>query len=400
MWVGSGIAAIVAAMELPASAPCVVVGGGIAGVALAAHLADRGMKGVALVERESGLGEGATAKSAGGIRQQFADPELVRAAQATVRMIAGFAEHTGVDPAFRPHGYLLLATEEARARKLRDEARAQQALGLAVETLDGEEVSSRFPCLSTQDVLAANFCGTDGYLAPHALLEGFRARARRGGASFHTSREAIALEVEKGRVTGVRTSTGRISAPMVAVALGSDAGPFLERVGIRLPLRPTLRRLFFTHPIPELPPTLPLVLDLDRPFYFRPEAGGVLMSLAEVEEGGRAESATADEGALPDRLVERAMNRCPLLGNARLLRGWSGHRTLTPDDRPIVGAAPGVAGLWLAVGFGGHGITHAPSLCLALAEAMTPDSPKTLPLDPYRPDRPSLSVEPPPPGVI
>ena len=385
-------------MDLPATAPCVVVGGGIAGVALTAHLADQGMTGVALVEREPGLGEGATAKSAGGIRQQFADPELVRAAQATVVMIAGFAEHTGVDPAFRPHGYLLLATEEARARRLRDEAQVQRTLGLEVETWDAAQTRRRFPCLAVDDVRAANFCGTDGYLAPHALLEGFRARARRGGASFHTSREAIALEIERGRVTGVRTSGGRVSSPMVAVALGADAGPFLERVGIRLPLRPTLRRLFFTHPLPDLQPTLPLVLDLDRPFYFRPEAGGVLMSLAEVEEGGRAERATADEGALPDRLVERAMNRCPLLGNARLLRSWSGQRTLTPDDRPVVGPAPGIEGLWLAVGFGGHGITHAPSLGLALAEAMAGGAARSLPLEPYRADRAALAATPPPPA--
>ncbi|NUN53558.1 MAG: FAD-dependent oxidoreductase, partial [Planctomycetaceae bacterium] len=53
-------------MELPRTAPCVVVGGGIAGVALAAHLARLGMEGVVLLERESGLGEGATSRSAGG----------------------------------------------------------------------------------------------------------------------------------------------------------------------------------------------------------------------------------------------------------------------------------------------------------------------------------------------
>lgn len=387
-------------MELPASAPCVVIGGGIAGVALAANLADRGMRGLVLLEREANLGEGATAKSAGGIRQQFADPDLVRAARATVRILDTFAADTGSDPAFRRHGYLLLATEEGRARRLRAEAEAQRALGLPVEHLGPAEVKARFPCLSVEDVRAANFCGTDGYLAPHALVEGYRARARRGGAVLATSREAVAIEVAGGKVAGVRTAAGRVAAPAVAVATGADAGPLLAAAGVRVPLRPTIRRLHFTHPIPGLPQDLPLVLDLDRPFYFRPEAGGALLSLAEVEEGGRAERAEADGGALPDRLVERALNRCPLLGSARLLRSWSGHRTLTPDDRPVLGEAPGVRGLWLAVGFGGHGITHAPSLCRALAEAMADGAPRTLPLDPYRPDRPSMAEAPPPPGVI
>ena len=87
-------------------------------------------------------------------------------------------------------------------------------------------------------------------------------------------------------------------------------------------------------------------------------------------------------------MAERAVNRCPILGDARVLRAWWGHRTLTPDDRPVLGEAPGVPGLWLAVGFGGHGITHAPSITRAVAEAMVGGAATTLPLEPYRADRP------------
>jgi len=243
-------------------------------------------------------------------------------------------------------------------------------------------------------VLAGNFCGSDGYLSPHGLVEGYRAAARRNGAAFHTSREVIDVVVEGGRVRGVRVGGTRIDAPLVAVAAGADAGPLLARAGVPVPLKPTLRRLFFTHPLPALPRDLPLVLDLDRPFYFRPEAGCALLSLAEVEEGGRAEKgagAAADGDALPDRLVERAIARCPILGDARVLRAWWGQRTLTPDDRPILGEAPGTGGLWLAVGFGGHGITHGPSLCRALAETMVLGRPVTLDLGPCRPDRAALA---------
>ena len=377
-------------MELPRSAPCVVVGGGIAGAALAAHLARLGMEGVVLLEREPALGEGATARSAGGIRQQFTDPDLVRAARATRRILDGFAEETGVDPEFRAHGYLLVATTEARAARLRVEAAAQRGLGLEVEHLDASGVKRLFPCLSVDDVVGANFCPSDGYLSPHGLVEGYRALARRHGAVVATSREAISLAVEGGRVRGVRTAAGVVETPRAAVATGADAGPLLESVGVRLPLAPMLRRLWFTHPLPALPRELPLVLDLDDPFYFRPEPGGALLSLAEVEEGGRSERPGPVDGSLPDRLAERAVNRCPVLGDARLLRGWSGHRTLTPDDRPILGEAAAVRGLWLAVGFGGHGITHGPSLCLALAEEMTAGKATLLPLDPYRETREGL----------
>jgi len=387
-------------VDLPRSAPCVVVGGGIAGAALVAGLTDLGLRGVVVVEREPRLGEGATARSAGGIRQQFSDPELVRAAQATVRILGTFERDTGVDPEFRRHGYLLLATEPATASRLRAEADAQRGLGLPVESLGAAEVARRFPCLAVDDVAGANFCGTDGYLAPHALVEGWRALARAGGAAFHLSREALAVETSGGRVAAVRVGGDRVECGMAAVAAGADAGPLLATAGVSLPLRPTLRRIHATRPIPELPPDLPLVLDLDRPFYFRPESGGALLSLAEVEEGGRPEPPAEDGAGLPERLVERAVRRCPLLGSARPLRSWSGHRTLTPDDRPVVGEAPGVRGLWLSVGYGGHGITHAPSLGRALAEAMVLGRPSLLPLEPWRPDRPALAGPARPAGVI
>ena len=387
-------------MDLPRSVPCVVIGGGIAGTALAAGLADLGLRGVAVIEREPRLGEGATARSAGGIRQQFSDPELVRAAQATARILETFAADTGVDPEFRRHGYLLLATERSTAARLAAEAAAQRALGLAVESLDAAAIARRFPCLSVDDVAGANFCGTDGYLAPHALVEGWRARARAGGVEFHLSREAVAIEVAGGRVAAVRVGSERIACDAAVVAAGADAGPLLATAGVSLPLRPTLRRIHSTRPIPELPRDLPLVLDLDRPFYFRPESGGAILSLAEVEEGGRAEAPADESGGLPERLVERAVARCPILASARPLRSWSGHRTLTPDDRPVVGEAPGVRGLWLSVGYGGHGITHAPSLGRALAETMVRGRSTLLPMEPWRPDRPALAATPRTPGVI
>jgi len=358
------------------------------------------MRGVLVLEREESLGLGATGRSAGGIRQQFADPEAVRAARETVRMLAGFAAETGVDPEFRRHGYLLVATARGRAEALREEAAAQRAAGVEVETLDGAAVKRRFPCLETSDMVAANFCGTDGYLSPHGLMEGYRALAQRHGARFATGVAAEEVLLDRGRAVGVRTSRGIVRSPRVVVAAGAQAGPLLQSCGAPVPLRPTLRRIYSTHPLPALPRDLPLVIDLDRPFYFRPESGGAILSLAEVEEGGVPEVVDTGDAALPLLLAERAVARAPVLGDARLQRCWSGHRTLTPDDRPVLGEAPGVPGLWLAVGFGGHGITHAPSLTRALAETLVLGEARTLPLAPFRPGRPALAAPPHAPGVV
>ena len=154
--------------------------------------------------------------------------------------------------------------------------------------------------------------------------------------------------------------------------------------GLDLPLAPCRRQIFATHPI-DVPKDLPLVLDLDDPFYFRPEAGGVILSAAEVEET-RSFDLTLDEGGL-DALVTRAIHRCPMLADATIARGWAGIRTLTPDGSAILGDAPGRPGLLLAVGMSGHGITHGPAVGLVIAERIVHGEATSLPLAPFAADR-------------
>jgi len=311
------------------------------------------------------------------------------------RQIRRLMAETGFDPVFREHGYLLLAREPGTRSGLERNAALQRRLGLPTEILEPEEIRRRFPVLETSDLAGAAFCGTDGYMEPHALLMAFERVARHAGVRIETGVAVADLLRDGEAVTGVRTARGEVRAEFVVDAAGPRGGGVAALAGLSLPLSPCRRQIFATHPL-DIPADLPLVLDLDDPFYFRPEAGGVILSAAEVEET-RNFDLTVDSAGLAD-LVERAIHRCPRLAEATIARGWAGIRTLTPDGSAILGDAPGRPGLLLAVGMSGHGITHAPAVGLALAERILFGAARSLPLEAFRADR--FRGTPTPPGTI
>jgi sarcosine oxidase subunit beta len=366
--------------ELPSRSRVVVVGGGVIGLSVARHLALLSESDVLVLERENLLGSGSSAASAGGIRQQFAEEWNVLYAMEGARQIRRLEEETGFDPVFREHGYLLLARTPARLRELEKNAALQNRLGLPTEILGPEEIGRRFPVLETEGIEGAAFLSTDGYMEPHALLTAFERAAREGGVAIRTGIPVVDLLREGDSVVGVRTPEGDVRSEFVVNAAGPRGGEVAAMADLDLPLTPCRRQIFATHPI-DVPGDLPLVLDLDDPFYFRPEAGGVILSAAEVEET-RNHDLAVDTGGL-EELVARAVRLCPRLADATIARGWAGLRTLTPDGSAILGDAPGRPGLLLAVGMSGHGITHGPAVGRALAERIVFGEARSLPLVPF-----------------
>ena len=372
-------------MKLECSCDIVVVGEGIVGAAVAHHLTRLGATDVILVEAEPLPGAGSSGSSAGGLRQQFAEECEIAYATEGVRQIRHLEAATGRDADVRDTGYLLLASTEPTAARLRSEAELQSRCGLHVDVLSPEELAARFPLLRTEDLILGNFCPTDGQCDPAAILQGFLAAARERGARTRERVEAREILVTDGRVTALRTSAGTIETDCVVVAAGARAKELAATAGVDLPLRACRRQIFQTAPLPGLDPDVPLTIDHDADFYFRPESGGAILSAMEVEETTTLDT-SLDRAILP-ALAERAAHRVPMLADAGIQSGWCGLRTLTPDDRAILGPVRGVAGLMLACGLGGHGITQGPAAGLTVAEWIVHGEVRTLPCEPYRLDR-------------
>lgn len=360
---------------LPARVDIVIVGGGVAGLWNAYHLLKHGRRPLVL-EQQPFLGAGSTSRSAGGIRRVFACETDVRLALESLALYQEMARESGEDVGFRQDGYLFLAQGEARVRWLEEAVRLQARHALPALWFEPPAVARRWPYLAGDDLAGALFSPADGYLDPHAAVHGLAAVVRRMGGSIMPSCQVVSLLRQGAAVAGVvvRTRDGQ-TEEILADAVVNAAGPWAGRVaalaGLTLSLSPCRRQIFVTAPCSSLPARTPLVIDEEAKFYFRREGQGLLLSAMEVEPTAEPEEDPPADWRTIEVLAERAFHRVPCLGDLAILRGWAGYRTLTPDERPVLGPAPGRPGLWLAVGFGGSGITQAPGAGRMLARLMS-----------------------------
>jgi sarcosine oxidase subunit beta len=358
------------------TADVVIVGGGVVGASAAYHLAAAEAGSVLLLERADQLGTGATGACAGGFRHQFSSRVNILLSLASVPMITGFEEEHGIPLDVSQDGYLFMVRNEGSWEEFLATMELQRSLGVDVEVLTPHDVAELIPGVSTEGMLGATFGPRDGIADPSGLTLGYATVARKAGAEIVTGAEVSAIDVSGNRVTGVSTSKGSVSAPIVVNAAGPWAAPLAATAGVELLLEPIPRQVVVTGPFPHVPARRTLVIDADTTFYFHREGQGVLMGM-----GGRNEKPsydiTVDESFIADELLPTAISVFPPLEQADLRHRWAGLYEMTPDRHPIIGEAP-VSGLYLANGFSGHGFQHAPIVGKLLAELIVEGRARTV----------------------
>lgn len=372
----------------PATAEVVVVGGGVIGCSLACHLARAGRK-VVLLERET-LGSQSTGRCAGGVRQQFSTELNVRLQRYSVARFEHFEEEIGHPLEFRQIGYLFLLTEPEQVASFREQFRMWQRVGLhEARWLGPEEARRLSPAITIDDVLAATFCPSDGIASPADVTDGYAAAARRAGATLLEGCRVVGIDVEGGRVRGVRTNRGPISTPLVINAAGPWAGRVAALAGVDLPVQPYPRHVFVTGPAPAIARDNPMTIDMTSSFYFHPEGAGILFGMGERDERSTFEQ-RVDPGFL-ERVAAVAERRLPLLLELGIRTSWVGLYEVTPDHQPFLGPLDEVAGLWCACGFSGHGFQMAPAVGHLLAQWILTGR-SDLDLGPFSPARRATSA--------
>src|SRR5262249_247948 len=209
---------------------------------------------------------------------------------------------------------------------------------------------------------------------PAEATNGFARRARDLGASIIEGVEVNEIIVERSRISGVLTSSGRVDTPVVVNAAGPAAASVARLAGVDVPVHPRRRHIFFTEPFPDIPGPVPLTTDRGSGFYFRKEMEQVLLSPGDVEDVGDDFHVAVDRSKIEDA-VAKAIHRIPIIQKARIAGGWAGLRPLTPDEHAIIGWAPGIDGFFLAVGFCGHGFQHSPATGRLVAEWLIDGAP-------------------------
>jgi sarcosine oxidase subunit beta len=353
----------------PGSADAVVVGGGTIGGWCAYFLRRAGLDRVVLLEKGL-LGQGASSRAAGVVRMQGGTPTAVRLGQWSRRFYLGQRDELGIDSGFVAQGYLLPCFTEPEVAAARERLAMQSSLGVPVRWLDPAEVDAANPTLAPGQTLGGTFCDDDGYITPPRNVTAYAVALALSGVRVCEQVRFTGLVMEGGRVTGVETPAGRISAPLVVLTGGPKLAEVGALAGIRIPAGGVRHQVAVTEPHPDLRPArVPMVFDLLAGLYWRPEEGGLLFGMSNPDEQP-GENVSVDEAYLA-RMRERLATLVPVTAGLGLRRTWAATIDYTPDHLPIIGPALGpegpLAGVTVASA-GGHGMMWGPAVARVAAD--------------------------------
>lgn len=347
---------------------------------MAYHLAELGERDVVVLDR-SELTSGSTFHSAGLVGQLRADPTLTRMNMYSVELYRRLDE--GEFPiGWKESGGIKLASSPERLEEIRRQISWAHTYGLPLHEIGPAEVADRFPLVDLDGVVGAAYLESDGYLDPSQLCYALANHARRNGVTIHQHTRVVGIDVEQGRVTGVRTDRGDVGCEIVVNCGGMFAAEIGRLAGVRIPLVPLAHQYVVTEPVRARGDTpLPTLRDPDLLVYFRQEVDGLVMGGYERNPAPWTATARSYD-AIPDdfngklltedwprfeQIAANAQQRVPILADIGVRRMINGPEAFTPDNEFCLGETE-VAGLFVAAGFCAHGIAGAGGIGKVLAE--------------------------------
>jgi len=354
----------------------VIVGGGVIGAACACFLARDHHAAVTVLERDPSYRQASSALSASSIRQQFSTPINIALSQASI----GFLRRVGDELAVggeRPAiglveaGYLYLASAAGVAR-LRANHALQCAHGAEIDLLDAAVLHARWPWLAIDGIaLGAHGVRGEGWFDGPALHAAFKRKAQACGARF-VHADAVAFDTAGDRVRAVRDGHGHAHAgDAVLIAAGAWSAPLAAALGLVLPVSARKRDVFVLDSPAQLP-GCPLLIDPSG-VWLRPEGRGFIAG-APPRADSSAETDDVPLDAIDHRLFDDLIwptlaARIPAFQALRVRSAWAGYYEMNAfDHNGVAGAVPGWANAYIACGFSGHGMQHAPAIGSAIAE--------------------------------
>jgi sarcosine oxidase, subunit beta len=379
---------------LPAETDVVVVGGGLAGTALAYYLACEGVD-VVLLER-SALNREASGTNAGSFHFQIAIHQLTERETAgsherllsDVRLHLRAAElwqtlEDELDGELGVHatGGLMVAQTPDELRLLHAKQLIEAEAGLETHVLEGDPLWELAPYLNRK-LLGATYCPAEGHANPFLAAPLFALRAADRGALIRTGTEVVSLE--PGFVVG--TPAGCIRARRVVNAAGAWANDLAAMSGLRLPIRAEGLHVNVTEPRAKV--LEPLLQHIGRRLTLKQAESGTFIiggGWPARPEPRPARYSTRWESAAGNAAV--AVDVMPQLADVRVVRMWTGVMAFTDDLQPVVGELAALPGYFACIAT--TGFTLSPMIARMLAAHIARDEP--LPLE-YTPDRRPVST--------
>jgi sarcosine oxidase subunit beta len=360
-----------------------IIGAGVIGCSVAYYLCQCGITNIILIEKETFPGTGSTSKAFGGIRAQFTTAANIRMSLLSMKLLEKMDDEMQSQAGYVRAGYLFVTAEKSNFEQLQQLMAFQKSLGADVEPITVAEIRQRFPYVRADDLLGGSFGKRDGFIDPGGLTNAFYTRALSRGARALVDTRVTGLQKSSARITGVETDKGVIQAEYVVNAAGPYAAEIARYAGLDLPVQPVRTNIAVSGPTPDWPRLIPMTIDLDTRLVIRREGEGVGFAWSDPNEPpGFLSQFNPD---YIEQIAPKIERRYPNLMEAGInfSKCWAGLYPETPDHHAILGES-GIPGFLLAVGLGGHGIMHSPSVGCAISELIATGKVTSVDVSPFR----------------
>lgn len=348
----------------------VIIGGGLHGLATAYYLArDYKISKVAVLERNY-LGFGGSSRNTEVIRANQRAPEIlplyVQANQLWNELSAELEWNLMV----WMKGLIGLAHNDAGLNAMRLRHETQVRMGIENHILTPEEIKKLVPALDISDKAAIPIAG--GYYNPpggqvrhDAAIWGFAKGCSRLGIDLCPGVEVTGIMIDEDKVTGVETTKGAISAPVVHMAPGGWSSDVSRMAGIDLPVVTLPLQALVTECVK--PFLNHVVIDELYFCYVQQSIKGDLIMGAHLDPWQSFHSYNTYEFAAEQAYF--ILQLFPDLAHLKLMRSWSGLCDMTVDGAPIMGQCD-PKGLFIDAGWGYFGFKSSTACGKNMAEFM------------------------------
>ncbi len=346
----------------------VIIGGGVHGLATAYYLAkNHGITDVAVLDKGY-LGGGGSGRNTAILRSNYLTPEGVRFYDRSLKLYETLAADLNFNVMFSRRGHLTLAHNDTSLRTMRWRAEVNKLSGVDSDVIGPDEVKRLVPAMDTTDearypILGALYHPPGGIVRHDAVVWGYARAADALGVHLHQDTEVTGIDTSGGRVAGVQTNRGGISAPVVVNCTAGWATLVSDLAGVRLPVQTFPLQAAVTEPVKPFLSTV--VVSGTLHVYVSQTARGELVFGASVDPF--ASYSTRGSLEFIEGLASHVLELMPSLAKLRLLRQWSGLCDMTPDFAPIMGGTD-VDGFLVDVGWGTYGFKAGPAAGEAMAE--------------------------------
>ena len=186
-------------------------------------------------------------------------------------------QDSDVRPDWNEVGSLRIALSDRRATELRELESIAKTAGLEAGLISIEAKRCRWPPMDFSAVKAVLWCPSDGYMTPYCVAKAYEHQCRKMGVRFAISTSVEAIACKNGRVEGVKTNRGMMSAKYVVNAAGAHAYHIAKLVGLELPIIPVRHEYFVTVGLPGLDPALPCFRVPEQTLYGRASGDKLLL---------------------------------------------------------------------------------------------------------------------------